>query len=94
MSSYNENRCKVLFIFLGYLIGRKVISGSFIGSIKETEEVLAFCKEKGLTSTIEVVKIDELNTAFERLRKNDVRYRFVVDVAGSKLVEEAAATTN
>ncbi|KAJ0264478.1 Cinnamyl alcohol dehydrogenase 4 [Hirschfeldia incana] len=76
------------------ILGRKVISGSFIGSIKETEEVLAFCKEKGLTSTIEVVKIDELNTAFERLHKNDVRYRFVVDVAGSNLVEEAATTTN
>ena len=65
--------------------GRKTITGSFIGSIKETEEVLEFCKEKGLTSTIEVVKMDYINTAFERLEKNDVRYRFVVDVAGSKL---------
>ncbi|KAL7002860.1 cinnamoyl-Coa reductase [Sarracenia purpurea var. burkii] len=67
------------------MLGRKTITGSFIGSMEETEEMLAFCKEKGLTSTIEVVKLDYINTAFERLEKNDVRYRFVVDVAGSKL---------
>lgn len=65
--------------------GRKVITGSFIGSMKETKEMLEFCKEKGLSSQIEVVKMDYINTAFERLEKNDVRYRFVVDVAGSKL---------
>ena len=53
--------------------------------MKETEEVLEFCKEKGVTSMIEMVKMDYVNTAFERLEKNDVRYRFVVDVAGSKL---------
>uniref|UniRef100_A0A6N2KDW3 Enoyl reductase (ER) domain-containing protein n=1 Tax=Salix viminalis TaxID=40686 RepID=A0A6N2KDW3_SALVM len=67
------------------MIGRKSITGSFIGSMKETEEMLEFCKEKGLTSMIEVIKMDYINTAFERLEKNDVRYRFVVDVAGSKL---------
>ena len=65
--------------------GRKTITGSFIGSMKETEDMLAFCKEKDLTSMIEVVNMDYINTAFERLEKNDVRYRFVVDVAGSKL---------
>ncbi|XAR59415.1 Cinnamyl-alcohol dehydrogenase [Bertholletia excelsa] len=67
------------------MLGRKTITGSFIGSMKETEEMLEFCREKGLTSTIEVVKMDYINTAIERLEKNDVRYRFVVDVAGSKL---------
>lgn len=67
------------------MLGRKSITGSFIGSMKETEEMLEFCKEKDITSTIEVVKMDYINTAFERLEKNDVRYRFVVDVAGSKL---------
>ncbi|CAH2076893.1 unnamed protein product [Thlaspi arvense] len=67
------------------MLGRKVITGSFIGSMKETEEMLEFCKEKGLSSIIEVVKMDYVNTAFERLEKNDVRYRFVVDVEGSKL---------
>ena len=65
--------------------GRKTITGSFIGSMKETEDMLEFCKEKDLTSMIEVVNMDYINTAFERLEKNDVRYRFVVDVAGSKL---------
>ncbi|KAK2985840.1 hypothetical protein RJ640_018706 [Escallonia rubra] len=73
------------FITPMVMLGRKTITGSFIGSIKETEEMLEFCKEKGLTSMIEVVKMDYINTAFERLEKNDVRYRFVVDVAGSKL---------
>ncbi|MCD7472516.1 putative cinnamyl alcohol dehydrogenase 1 [Datura stramonium] len=67
------------------MLGRKSITGSFIGSMKETEQVLEFCKEKGVTSQIEIVKMDYINTAMERLEKNDVRYRFVVDVAGSKL---------
>ncbi|KAJ0077399.1 hypothetical protein Patl1_35422 [Pistacia atlantica] len=67
------------------LLGRKTITGSFIGSVKETEEMLEFCKEKGLSSMIEVIKMDYINTAFERLEKNDVKYRFVVDVAGSNL---------
>ncbi|KAK4437925.1 Cinnamyl alcohol dehydrogenase 1 [Sesamum alatum] len=67
------------------MLGRKSITGSFIGSMKETEEMLEFCKEKGLSSTIEIVKMDYINTAFERLEKNDVRYRFVMDVAGSNL---------
>lgn len=47
--------------------------------------MLIFCKEKGVTSIIEVVKMDYINKAIERLEKNDVRYRFVVDVAGSNL---------
>ncbi|GMQ01004.1 hypothetical protein CsSME_00047815 [Camellia sinensis var. sinensis] len=67
------------------MLGRKIITGSFIGSMKETEVVLEFCREKGLTSQIEVVKMDYINTAVERLEKNDVRYRFVVDVVASKL---------
>jgi len=53
--------------------------------MKETEEMLEFCKEKGLKSEIEIVKMDYINQAMERLEKNDVRYRFVVDVAGSNL---------
>ncbi|KAE9589372.1 hypothetical protein Lal_00000080 [Lupinus albus] len=66
------------------MLGRKSITGSFVGSIKETEEMLEFWKEKGLSSMIEVVNIDYINNAFERLEKNDVRYRFVVDVKGSE----------
>ncbi|KAI7745759.1 hypothetical protein M8C21_027705 [Ambrosia artemisiifolia] len=70
------------------MIGRKTITGTFIGSMKETQEMLEFCKEKGVRSTIEVVKMDYINTAMERLAKNDVRYRFVVDVIGSNLENE------
>ncbi|KAK1291671.1 Cinnamyl alcohol dehydrogenase 2 [Acorus calamus] len=67
------------------MLGRKSITGSFIGSMTEMPEMLEFCAEKGLTSTIEMVKMDYVNKAFERLERNDVRYRFVVDVAGSNL---------
>ncbi|VAI45184.1 unnamed protein product [Triticum turgidum subsp. durum] len=73
------------------MLGRKTITGSFIGSMDETEEVLQFCVDKGLTSQIEVVKMDYVNQAFERLERNDVRYRFVVDVGGSN-IEDAACT--
>ncbi|CAK9166833.1 unnamed protein product [Ilex paraguariensis] len=73
------------FITPMVMLGRKTITGTFVGSMKETEEMLEFCKEKDLTSMIELVKMDYISTAFERLEKNDVRYRFVVDVAGSKL---------
>ena len=53
--------------------------------MEETQEALDFCAEKKVSSMIEVVGLDYINTAMERLEKNDVRYRFVVDVAGSKL---------
>ena len=66
-------------------IGKKTISGSLIGSIEETQEILEFWAEKGLTSMIEVVKMDYANKAFERMERNDVRYRFVLDVAGSNM---------
>ncbi|KAI9119764.1 hypothetical protein K1719_009153 [Acacia pycnantha] len=66
------------------MLGRKMIMGIFIGSIKEMEEMLEFWKDKGLSSMIEVVDMDYINKGFERLEKNDVRYRFVLDVAGSK----------
>lgn len=75
-------------ISIGDGAGRKSITGSFIGSIKETEEMLEFWKEKGLSSMIEIVNMDYINKAIERLEKNDVRYRFVVDVKGSKLVDQ------
>ncbi|KAF5745588.1 carbamoyl-phosphate synthetase 2 aspartate transcarbamylase and dihydroorotase [Tripterygium wilfordii] len=67
------------------MLGRKVITGTNIGSMKEIQEIIDFSKEKGFSSMIEVVKMDYINKAFERLERNDVRYRFVVDVAGSKL---------
>ncbi|OAY67854.1 putative cinnamyl alcohol dehydrogenase, partial [Ananas comosus] len=66
-------------------IRRKTITGTFIGSMEETHEMLQFCEKKGLTSMIEIVKMDQVNEALERLERNDVRYRFVVDVANSNL---------
>ncbi|XVE87057.1 hypothetical protein DITRI_Ditri18aG0085500 [Diplodiscus trichospermus] len=65
------------------ILGKKTLSGSFIGSMEETQEILDFWAEKGLSSMIEVVKADYINKAFERMERNDVRYRFVLDVAGS-----------
>ncbi|RZC45144.1 hypothetical protein C5167_038089 [Papaver somniferum] len=73
------------FITPMIMLGRKSITGTFIGSVEESSEMLEFCKEKGVTSSIELVKMDYINKAMERLEKNDVRYRFVVDVAGSKI---------
>ncbi|GFP93810.1 probable cinnamyl alcohol dehydrogenase 1 [Phtheirospermum japonicum] len=67
------------------ITGKKTIMGSLLGSMKDIEELLEFWVEKGLTSMIEVVKMDYVNKAFERMGKNDVRYRFVLDVAGSNL---------
>lgn len=65
--------------------GKKTISGSFIGSIKETQELLDFWVEKDLKTMIELVKMDYVNKAFERMERNDVRYRFVLDVVASNL---------
>ncbi|GMH23625.1 hypothetical protein Nepgr_025468 [Nepenthes gracilis] len=81
------------FMSPAVMSGRKSITGSFIGSMKEAEELMQFCKEKELTSQIETVKMEYVNEAFRRLEKNDVRYRFVIDVAGSKLDQELQAHT-
>ncbi|KAG2607402.1 probable cinnamyl alcohol dehydrogenase [Panicum virgatum] len=67
------------------MLGRRSIAGSFVGSVEEAEETLAFCAARGVTSQVEVVEMGYVNEALERLERNDVRYRFVVDVAGSNL---------
>lgn len=56
-------------------------SGSLIGGIKETQEMLDFCAKHGIVSEIEVIKADQINEAYERLLKSDVKYRFVIDTA-------------
>ncbi len=61
--------------------GRKSLAGSAIGGIAETQEMLDFCAEHGIVSDIEVIGIDEINEAWERLLRQDVRYRFVIDIA-------------
>jgi uncharacterized zinc-type alcohol dehydrogenase-like protein len=65
----------------GLLFGRRSLSGSLIGGIAETQEMLDFCGEHGITSDIEVIKIQDINEAYERMLKSDVKYRFVIDMA-------------
>ena len=66
-----------------YVAGRLRIGGSPIGGIKETQEMLNFCSKHNITCEIEKISIEDINTAMERLIKNDVHYRFVIDVQGS-----------
>ena len=66
------------------IMGRKSVAGSVIGGIAETQEMLDFCGKHGITSDIEVIRIQEINTAYERLLKSDVKYRFVIDMASLK----------
>jgi uncharacterized zinc-type alcohol dehydrogenase-like protein len=65
----------------GLIFGRKAIAGSLIGGIAETQEMLDFCAEKGIVSDIEMIAIDEINTAYGRMQRSDVKYRFVIDNA-------------
>ena len=62
------------------IFGRKTLVGSLIGGIKETQEMLDFCGEKEIVSDVEMIQINEINHAFERLVKSDVKYRFVIDM--------------
>lgn len=72
---------KPLPVGAGSLIfGRKTLSGSLIGGIKETQEMLDFCAEHGIVSDIEVIPVGQVNAAYERMMKGDVRYRFVLDM--------------
>lgn len=64
--------------------GRKSFSGSNIGGIAETQEVLDFCAKHNITADIELIGVNEINNAFERLEKGDVKYRFVIDLASLK----------
>ena len=66
------------------ILGRKSVAGSVIGGIAETQEMLDFCGEHGITSDIEVIKIQDINEAYERMLKSDVKYRFVIDMASLK----------
>ena len=61
--------------------GRRTFAGSMIGGIAETQEMLDFCAEHGITSEVEVVRADQVNEAYERVLASDVRYRFVIDAS-------------
>jgi uncharacterized zinc-type alcohol dehydrogenase-like protein len=60
---------------------RRAIAGSMIGGIPETQEMLDFCAEHGIVADIEMIRADEINEAYERMLKGDVKYRFVIDNA-------------
>ncbi|KAJ4715449.1 putative Alcohol dehydrogenase [Melia azedarach] len=68
------------------VLGRKLVGGSDIGGMKETQEMLDFCAKHNITADIELIKMDQINTAMERLAKSDVRYRFVIDVGNSSML--------
>ena len=66
------------------VLGRKVLAGSLIGGIAETQEVLDFCAEHGITCDIEMLDIRHINEAYSRMIAGDVKYRFVIDMATLK----------
>ena len=63
------------------LMRRRSLSGSLIGGLPETQEMLDFCGQHNITSDIEMIRMDQINTAYERMLKSDVKYRFVIDMA-------------
>jgi alcohol dehydrogenase (NADP+) len=74
-----------LSVDVGSLIfGRRSFSGSLIGGIKETQAMLDFCGNHNITADIELIPIGDINQAYDRLVKSDVKYRFVIDMATSQ----------
>ncbi|MCB0438677.1 MAG: NAD(P)-dependent alcohol dehydrogenase, partial [Mangrovimonas sp.] len=65
---------------MGLIFGRKSVAGSLIGGIKETQEMLDFCAEHDIVSDVEMIKMEEINEAWDRVMKADVKYRFVIDM--------------
>lgn len=63
------------------ILGRKSVAGSVIGGIAETQEMIDFCAEHQITSDIELIAIQDINVAWQRMLKSDVKYRFVIDIA-------------
>jgi uncharacterized zinc-type alcohol dehydrogenase-like protein len=63
------------------ILKRRQLAGSLIGGIRETQEMLDFCAAHGIVSDIEMIRMDDINTAYERMLKSDVKYRFVIDMA-------------
>ncbi len=69
----------------GLILGRRSLSGSAIGGIAETQEMLDFCGAHDITADVEIIPIQKVNEAYERLLKSDVKYRFVIDMASLKV---------
>jgi len=68
----------------GLIMGRRSLSGSPIGGIPETQEMLDFCGQLNITADVEIIPIQKVNEAYERLLKSDVKYRFSIDMASLK----------
>ncbi|MFI3256495.1 MAG: NAD(P)-dependent alcohol dehydrogenase [Psittacicella sp.] len=66
------------------MMGRKSITGSLIGGIKETQEMLDFCAEHNIVADIELINMQDINEAYQRMQKSDIKYRFVIDMASLK----------
>jgi len=94
VATLNINGTLVLVGYLGGLepvlnsvpmiLGRKSVAGSVIGGIAETQEMLDFCGKHNIVSDIEMIKMQDINGAYERMLKSDVKYRFVIDMASLK----------
>jgi uncharacterized zinc-type alcohol dehydrogenase-like protein len=69
---------------LNLILGRRSLAGSLIGGIAETQEVLDFCGEHGIASDVEIIPIQKIDEAYERMLKGDVKYRFVIDMGSLK----------
>ncbi len=66
---------------VGMVFGAKTLAGSLIGGMRETQEMLDYCAEHNITSDVEMINMKDINQAYERMQKNDVKYRFVIDMA-------------
>ncbi|SDS34558.1 uncharacterized zinc-type alcohol dehydrogenase-like protein [Formosa sp. Hel1_31_208] len=94
IGTLNTNGTLVVLGYLGPLdpplvtvpmiMGRKSVAGSLIGGIAETQELLDFCGKHNITSDVEVINMQDINTAYERMLKSDVKYRFVIDMKSLK----------
>ncbi|CDZ31890.1 Zn-dependent alcohol dehydrogenase [Neorhizobium galegae bv. officinalis] len=73
------------------LLGRRRVAGSAIAGITQTQEMLDFCARKNILPEVEMIRMDQINEAFERLEKSDVRYRFVIDMASLNQPEQTPA---
>jgi uncharacterized zinc-type alcohol dehydrogenase-like protein len=62
------------------IMKRRSLTGSLIGGIEETQEMLDFCAEHGITSEVEIIPMQKIDEAYERMLKSDVKYRFVIDM--------------
>jgi uncharacterized zinc-type alcohol dehydrogenase-like protein len=65
------------------VVGKRILAGSLIGGIKETQEMLDYCDKHNIFSDIELIKMTEINESYERMMKADVKYRFVIDIQNS-----------